>query len=60
VADGLTSIAIGRRLRISPRTVDKHRESLHRKLHRHDRLSLVRRAYQLGIVAQPWSGASEG
>jgi DNA-binding CsgD family transcriptional regulator len=53
VAAGLTSQAIGRRLRISARTVDKHRESLHRKLGSHDRLSVVRRAQELGLVPMP-------
>jgi len=53
VADGLTSHAIGRRLRITSRTVDKHRENIHRKLGRHDRLSVVRRAQELGIVSLP-------
>lgn len=53
VADGFTSAAIGRRLRITARTVDKHRENIHRKLGRHDRLSVVRRAQELGIVALP-------
>lgn len=55
VADGLTSQAAGRRLRISPRTVDKHRESIHRKLGRHDRLSAVQRAQELGILPVPQS-----
>jgi DNA-binding CsgD family transcriptional regulator len=53
VADGLTSNAIGRRLRIAARTVDKHRENIHRKLGRHDRVSVVRRAQELGILAVP-------
>jgi DNA-binding CsgD family transcriptional regulator len=56
VAEGLTSQAIGRRLRISPRTVDKHRENIHRKLDRSDRLSVVRRAEELGIVSPPRRG----
>lgn len=53
VADGLTSRAIAHRLRISARTVDKHRESIHLKLGRHDRLSAVRRAQELGILPLP-------
>ena len=56
VAEGLTSHAIGRRLRISPRTVDKHRENIHRKLDRFDRLSVVQRAQELGIVSVPRRG----
>jgi len=55
VAVGLTSQAAGRRLRISPRTVDKHRESIYRKLGRHDRLSAVQRAQELGILPLPQS-----
>src|SRR3954471_5877736 len=58
VADGLTSHAIGRTLRISPRTVDKHRENIHRKLGRFDRLSVVQRAQELGIVSVPRRGPS--
>ncbi len=53
VAEGLTSQAVGRRLRISPRTVDKHRENIHRKLGRHDRLAVVQRAQALGILPLP-------
>ena len=53
VAEGLTSQAAGRRLRISARTVDKHRENIHRKLGRHDRLSMVQRAQELGILPSP-------
>jgi DNA-binding CsgD family transcriptional regulator len=55
VAAGLTSQAAGRRLRISHRTVDKHRESIYRKLGRHDRLSAVQRAQELGILPLPRS-----
>lgn len=53
VAEGFTSNAIGRRLRITSRTVDKHRENIHRKLGRHDRVSVVLRAQELGILAVP-------
>ena len=59
VAEGLTSHAIGRRLRISPRTVDKHRENIHRKLDRFDRLSVVQRAQELGIVSVPRRGPAD-
>ena len=55
VAEGLTSQAAGRRLRISARTVDKHRENIHPKLGRHDRLSVVQRAQELGILPLPHS-----
>jgi DNA-binding CsgD family transcriptional regulator len=60
VAEGLTSQAIGRKLRISPRTVEKHRENIHRKLDRKDRLSVVQRAQELGIVAVPRRGPVAG
>jgi DNA-binding CsgD family transcriptional regulator len=56
VAEGLTSRAIGHRLRISIRTVEKHRGSLYRKLGRHDRLIAVQRAQELGIVPAPQRG----
>jgi DNA-binding NarL/FixJ family response regulator len=56
LAEGLTSVAAGRRLRISSRTVDKHREGIHRKLGRHDRISVVRRAQELGILPLPKTG----
>ena len=56
LAEGLTSVAAGRRLRISSRTVDKHREGIHRKLGRHDRISVVRRAQELGILPFPKTG----
>ena len=59
IAEGLTSHAIGRQLRISSRTVDKHRESIHRKLGRHDRLSVVRRAQELGILPLPKTGRAD-
>ena len=59
VAEGLTSQAIGRKLRISPRTVDKHRENIHRKLDRNDKLSVVQRGQELGIVSVPRRGSAD-
>lgn len=60
VAEGFTSHAIGRRLRISPRTVDKHRENVLRKLDRKDRLTAVQRAQELGIVPVPRACPADG
>jgi DNA-binding CsgD family transcriptional regulator len=50
IAEGLTAIAIGYRLRISPRTVSKHQQNLYRKLDVRDRLSAVVRAQDVGLV----------
>jgi DNA-binding CsgD family transcriptional regulator len=53
LAEGLTAAAIGRRLRISPRTVTKHLEHVYAKLHSSDRLSAVLRAQRLGLLPPP-------
>ena len=50
VANGLTAVAIGRRLGIAPATVRKHLEKIYRKLGEHDRLVAVTRARELGIL----------
>lgn len=50
IADGLTAEAIGRRLRVSPRTVAKHQERMYRKLGTSDRLTTVLRAQRLGLL----------
>jgi DNA-binding NarL/FixJ family response regulator len=47
VAAGLTSKEIGKKLKISPRTVSKHRENLMRKLQIHDMAGLLRIANSL-------------
>ncbi|WP_335340731.1 helix-turn-helix transcriptional regulator [Paraburkholderia caribensis] len=47
VAAGLTSKEIGKKLKISPRTVSKHRENLMRKLQIHDMAGLMRIANSL-------------
>ncbi|MDD5093336.1 MAG: response regulator transcription factor [Dehalococcoidia bacterium] len=49
-AEGYTSIQIGQRLSISPRTVDTHRNSAMRKLDLHSSADIVRYAIQRGIV----------
>jgi DNA-binding NarL/FixJ family response regulator len=50
LADGLTAVAIARKLTISPRTVHHHLENLYRKLGTSDRLATVLRAKTLGLV----------
>jgi DNA-binding CsgD family transcriptional regulator len=50
LADGLTASAIGRQLRISYRTVEKHLEHIYRKLGCKDRLIAVTLARELGIL----------
>lgn len=50
VARGLTAVAIGGRLGISPRTVSKHQQNIYRKLDVADRLTAVMRAHALGIL----------
>jgi DNA-binding CsgD family transcriptional regulator len=52
VADGLEAGAIGRRLGISPRTVSKHVENVYAKLGAHDRVTAIRRAQDLGLMAR--------
>ncbi len=52
VAESLTTEAIGRRLRISPRTVHKHIEHLYRKMGTADRLSTVLRARTEGLLGE--------
>ena len=55
LADGLPAGAIGRRLGISQRTVDKHLEHIYRKLDCNDRLVAVTVARQLGVLTAPGS-----
>lgn len=50
LASGLTAVAIGRRLRLSPRTVAKHQERIYRKFGTSDRLTTVLRAQRLGLL----------
>jgi DNA-binding CsgD family transcriptional regulator len=52
VASGMTAEAIGRSLRISPRTVRKHIENSYCKLGVHDRLQAVSYCRQLGLLPQ--------
>jgi DNA-binding CsgD family transcriptional regulator len=50
MADGLTAVAIGHRLSMSPRTAEKHLQSVYRKLTVRDRVSAVREAQALGFI----------
>ena len=50
LCDGLTAVAIGRRLGISPRTVSKHLERVYRKLDVTDRLTAVLVAREQRLV----------
>jgi DNA-binding CsgD family transcriptional regulator len=50
LVEGLTAAAIGRRLAIAERTVQKHLEHAYAKLGVADRLSAVLRAQQLGLL----------
>jgi DNA-binding CsgD family transcriptional regulator len=52
LGDGLTAVAIARRLQISSRTVQKHLERTYRKLDVTDRLSAVLMARQLGLLVR--------
>lgn len=51
IADGLTAGAVGHRLLISPRTVQKHLENIYAKLRTTDKVSAVLRAQALGLLA---------
>ncbi|MEE1748402.1 helix-turn-helix transcriptional regulator [Streptomyces sp. JV184] len=53
LADALTTTAIGRRLGISARTVNKHIERIYRKLGTRDRLSTVHSARLSGLLSTP-------
>ena len=50
LAEGHTSAGIARRLRTSPRTVQKHLEHIYRRLEVRDRLMAVRLAETLGLL----------
>jgi DNA-binding CsgD family transcriptional regulator len=50
IARGATAIAAGHQLGCSPRTVQKHTESIYRKLHVRDRVSAVRVAGAMGLL----------
>lgn len=50
LAEGLTARAIGRRLGIGERTVQKHLEAVYDRLGAHDRLAAVLRARDAGLL----------
>lgn len=52
LAEGLTMQQIGRRLGISPRTVETHVAKLYRKLAVHTRLQAIARAASLGLIVR--------
>ncbi|MFJ9121268.1 LuxR C-terminal-related transcriptional regulator [Streptomyces sp. NPDC102394] len=49
--EGLTAHAVGSRLRITERTVVKHKENLYRKLRVHDRVTALNKARALGLLS---------
>ncbi len=53
VAEGYSSIEIGRRLFISSRTVEMHRQNMMRKLGLHSQAGLIRYALAKGILVNP-------
>jgi DNA-binding CsgD family transcriptional regulator len=57
VADGLTNVAIGRRLGISPKTVNAHLEHVYAKLGVSTRASAVVAALSAGELAMRVPGA---
>ncbi|QBR92720.1 helix-turn-helix transcriptional regulator [Nocardioides euryhalodurans] len=56
--EGFTTARIARRLGISPRTAEKHLENAYRKLGVQERVSAVRRAEAIGVLAP--RGAPDG
>ncbi len=50
-AHGLTAVAIGRRLCISPRTVERHLQNAYARMGVRDRVSALRRANQAGLLS---------
>lgn len=60
LADGLTAFAIGRRARISVRTVHKHLENIYHKLGCQDRLSAVNQARDMGLLSEQSGPAATG
>jgi two-component system response regulator NreC len=50
IAEGLTNAAIGEKLEISVKTVDRHRENIMHKLNMHNRVELVKYALRVGLI----------
>jgi DNA-binding NarL/FixJ family response regulator len=53
VAEGCTNREVGEQLRLSPKTIEKHRATLMRKLGVTNTAGLVRAALDLGVLALP-------
>lgn len=51
--EGGTSREIGKRLTISPRTVEKHQSNIMQKLGRHSKAELIEYAMQCGLIEPP-------
>jgi two-component system, NarL family, response regulator NreC len=51
IAEGQTNREIAEKLVISPKTVDRHRENIMRKLNMHNRVELVRYAIERGLIS---------
>jgi two-component system response regulator NreC len=51
IAEGYTNREIAEHLVISPKTVDRHRENIMRKLNFHNRVELVKYAIEKGLIS---------
>lgn len=51
LSEGLTAHAIGSRLRITEKTVVKHKENIYKKLRVHDRVTAINKARSLGLIS---------
>ncbi|MBX3001032.1 MAG: response regulator transcription factor [Caldilineaceae bacterium] len=51
IAEGSTNREIAEKLVISPKTVDRHRENIMRKLNMHNRVELVKYAIEKGLIS---------
>jgi two-component system response regulator NreC len=51
VGEGLNNNAIGERLRLSPKTIARHRERIMNKLNMHSRTELVKFAIRTGLIS---------
>lgn len=51
IAEGNTNREIAEKLVISPKTVDRHRENIMRKLNMHNRVELVKYAIEKGLIS---------
>ncbi|MFI2635181.1 LuxR C-terminal-related transcriptional regulator [Streptomyces collinus] len=51
LSEGLTAHAIGSRLRITEKTVVKHKENIYKKPRVHDRVTAINKARALGLVS---------